>query len=66
MSQSNENSRAMRVKEAAAHLGIKTSTFWRWCQQGKLPRGIRLSARCTVWKKETLDQFLNQATEGGK
>lgn len=56
----------LRAKDAAAFLALGESTFWRWCQQGKLPRGIRLSARCTVWKREDLERFLNQAAEGGK
>lgn len=55
----------LRAKDAAAFLALGESTFWRWCQQGKLPRGIRLSARCTVWKREDLERFLNQAVEGG-
>ena len=57
---------AMRAKNAAAFLGIGESTFWRWVQQGRLPKGARLSARTTVWKYEDLEQFLNQATEGAE
>ena len=55
----------LRAKAAADFLGIGLSTFWRWCQQGRLPRGIHLSARCTVWKREDLEHFLNQAAENG-
>lgn len=60
MQKNQENVRVMRVKEASAYLGIKPSTFWRWCQHGKLPKGIRLSTRCTVWKREDLETFLKQ------
>lgn len=52
---------AMRAKSAAHFLGIGESTFWRWVAQGRLPKGTRLSARATVWKREDLEQFLNQA-----
>ena len=54
---------AMRAKTAAAFLGIAQSTFWRWVQQGKLPKGTRLSARATVWMRGDLERFLEQATE---
>ena len=58
--------RVLRAKDAAAFLALGESTFWRWCQQGKLPRGIRLSARCTVWKRDDLEHFLAQAAAGVK
>lgn len=64
MSQNNEVSGVMRVKAGSAFLGIKPSTFWRWVQQGKIPPGIRLSARCTVWRREDLERFLEQAAAG--
>ena len=54
----------MRAKSAAAFLDIGESTFWRWVKAGRLPKGTRLSARATVWKREDLERFLNQAAEG--
>lgn len=50
----------LRAQEAASYLGIAVSTFWRWVAQGKLPKGIRLGKRCTVWKREELDNYLEQ------
>ena len=57
----------LRAKDAAKFLGIGLSTFWRWSQQGKLPHGICLSARCTVWRREDLEAFIERQTaqEGG-
>lgn len=52
---------AMRAKSAAAFLDIGESTLWRWVKEGKLPKGIRLTPRTTVWLREDLEQFLNQA-----
>jgi predicted DNA-binding transcriptional regulator AlpA len=52
---------SMRAKSAAAFLGIGESTFWRWVSEGKLPKGIHLSTRATIWRKEWLDTFLEQA-----
>lgn len=54
---------AMRAADAAKHLGIALSTFWRWVSQGRLPKGKRLSARCTVWLRSDIERFL---AEGGE
>ena len=51
----------LRAKAGAAFLGIGLSTFWKWCADGKIPPGIRLSARCTVWRREVLERVLAQA-----
>lgn len=60
------NQGALRAKDAAKFLGVGISTFWRWTAQGKIPPGIRLSARCTVWRRESLEKVLEQAAEGEK
>ena len=59
--------RMLRAKGAAAFLGLGESTFWRWVKDGRLPKGIRLSARATVWKVADLEAFLEQQTsrQGG-
>ena len=59
-----QNTGALRAKDAAKFLGVGISTFWRWTSQGKIPRGIRLSSRCTVWKLADLEKFLAQAATG--
>ncbi len=50
----------LRAKGAAAYLGISQSTFWRWVQQGRINKGTRLSARCTVWPREELERFMQE------
>ena len=50
----------LRPKSAAAYLGLAQSTFWRWVQLGRLPAGIRLSARATVWRRSDLEKFIAQ------
>ena len=57
--------RALRAKDAAAFLSIGESTFWRWVAAGRLPKGVRLSARATVWKLSDLQAFLDQAAAHG-
>ena len=58
---------AMRAEDVARFLGISVPTVWRWQREGRLPKGRRLSARCTVWLKQDISDFLNQSgkeTEG--
>ena len=55
---------AMRAAEAAVFLGIGISTFWRWVSQGRLPKGKRLSSRCTVWMRADIERFLADAGAG--
>jgi len=56
----------LRAKAAATFIGIAESTFWRWVKDGRLPQGLRLSARATVWRIADLDAFLEQqATKQG-
>ena len=55
----------LRAKSAAAFLGIGESTFWQWVAAGRLPKGTRLSARATVWRRSDLENFLAQAAAGG-
>ena len=48
----------VRAREGAAILRVSLSTYWRYVQQGLLPRGIRLTPRCTVWRLSDLDAFV--------
>jgi predicted DNA-binding transcriptional regulator AlpA len=52
--------RVVRARDAAAFLALGESTFWRFVQQGRLPKGIRLSARATVWRLSDLEAFIEQ------
>lgn len=50
--------KVLRAKEASQYVGIGVSTFWRWVQEGKIPQGRKISPRCTLWKVEDLDAYL--------
>ncbi len=65
MQQTNTSQGVLRAKAGAAFLGIGLSTFWKWHAEGKIPPGIRLSTRCTVWRREVLERVLTLA-EGGQ
>lgn len=71
MSQANITAAAVpqgviRAKGVAAFLNIGLSTVWKWHAEGKLPPGIRISPRCTVWRRSDLEAFLErQAASSG-
>lgn len=50
----------MRAKDCAKFFGIGESTFWRWVALGLVPKGIRLSPRCTVWPIEELQEMVKR------
>lgn len=59
----NQSGGAMRAHDAAAFLGVAVSTFWRWVALGRLPKGKRLSSRCTVWLRSDIERFLENGGE---
>lgn len=70
MSQANITTAAsqgvMRAKGVAAFFNIGLSTVWKWHAEGKLPPGIRISPRCTVWRRSDLETFLEQQAAADK
>jgi excisionase family DNA binding protein len=50
-----------RVKAAAQYVGVSRTTFLRWVADGRIPKGVRLSARAIVWRKSVLDAFIASA-----
>ena len=57
---------AMRARDCAAYLGIGTSTWWRWVQDGRVSPGIRLTPRTTVWPVEVVQGLLKDASQTQK
>lgn len=53
----------VRAREGAAILRVSLSTYWRYVQQGLLPRGIRLTPRCTVWRVTEIEAFVARQAE---
>lgn len=47
------NPKSVRAEQTANLLGIGKATLWRWSKErADFPKGIRLSARCTVWDRD--------------
>lgn len=53
-------SNLLRVKNAAQYLSVGVSTVWLYAKQKKL-HPIKLSDRVTVFSKDDLDAFINNA-----
>ena len=50
----------LRAKKCAEYLNIAETTFWHWVSDGLIKKGIRLSARVTVWNIEDLNDFIKR------
>ncbi|RME80591.1 MAG: AlpA family phage regulatory protein [Zetaproteobacteria bacterium] len=56
----------LRVNDIIQMLGISRSTWWRWVRAGKAPQPIHLSPRCTVWRAEDIQKWVNAPDEWRK
>lgn len=50
----------IRRTQAAAMLGVSTSTLDRWVKDGLIEKPMRLSPKHVGWKEETLRQLVEQ------
>lgn len=58
-SNTNLNNPTLRLKDAAAYLGISLCSLWRLEQKDTaFPKKIRLTARCCVYRKADLEAYL--------
>lgn len=54
----------LRLKDAAAYIGVSKPTLWRLAEQDKnFPKKIRISSRCCIYRKADLDAWL-ESKEG--
>ena len=47
-----------RVADISNNLKIGKSTVWKWSSENKLPKPVKLSNKCTVWKKSEVLQAI--------
>ncbi len=50
----------LRAKDAAARLSCSESHFWALVKRGEIAPGIKLSPKVTVWREETLEDYIRQ------
>ena len=58
--------RFIRLPEVCEKLAIGKSTVWAWANDGRLPKGIKLSSKVTVWKLSEIEAAMAKlALQGG-
>ena len=49
----------IRVNQLSQILGVAIVTCWRWSAQGRLPKPLKLSDRVTVWRVESIREWMD-------
>lgn len=55
----------VRVDACCTRFCVHKSTWWRWVKTGFAPKGIRVSAGITAWRKSELDAFMAKLIADG-
>lgn len=52
------------IKEVARSVRLSQAAIWRWVQQGKFPRPLKLSGRATRWRTDHVEAWIEHVTAG--
>lgn len=58
-----EPPRFIRIQAVSARLGVSRKTVYRWAQEGRFPRQIRVSHRVAVWVESEVDAWMHKVLE---
>jgi predicted DNA-binding transcriptional regulator AlpA len=61
-----KNVGALRARGCAGFFGIAESTWWHWVKTGRVPQGIKIGAKTTVWRMSDLQALIEQPAAGSK
>jgi prophage regulatory protein len=50
----------VRQHQLAEALGVSTVTLWNWRKQGYLPEPTQLGPRFVGWRRDVINQWLDQ------
>jgi len=50
--------RLLTSKQVARKYGVAIRTIWRWEEQRRIPRGIRLTKQTVRWREDEIDLHL--------
>lgn len=53
----------LRAKQIAQLLGVHVKTIAKWAEDGRLPKAVRLGARCKAWPKAEILAFIQRRME---
>jgi prophage regulatory protein len=51
----------IRQDQLLAEIPIGNTTLWRWVNEGRFPRPIRLGQRVIAWRRSDVDAWLRKA-----
>lgn len=55
----------LRLPQVLAIVPVGRSTWWQWVSTGKAPKGIKLSEKCTAWRKSSIQKFVDDLDKEG-
>lgn len=58
-----ERTQLIRPVEVCKQLGISSTTLWRLVKSKKLDPPIKISSRCTAFKAQNIDNYINSRLE---
>lgn len=58
VSHNTEIKRVLRLKEVRHKTGLGRSTIYRWMDEGRFPKPVRLGARTVAWIEHEIDEWL--------
>lgn len=53
----------VRINQILSVIPVSDTTWWRWIQEGKAPKGLKLGPAITVWKAEEIREFIKRLGE---
>ena len=54
--------RLLTAQQVARKYGVTVRTLWRWEDQGRIPRGVRLTRNTVRWREDVIDNHLTSLT----
>ncbi len=57
----------LRLPDVLSWVPVSRSTWWSWVASGKAPKGIKMSAKTTAWRRSAIQGFIDnlEETRGG-
>ena len=52
-----------RARDCARHLGISLSTWWRWVNEGRIKRPLKLGPKTSVWTAGYIRELQRELTQ---
>lgn len=49
----------LRMKQLTQYTGLSKSHLHHLVREGQFPKPVKLSTRCSAWKREEVDKWLN-------